>query len=91
MLLEWRPVLEVLTGEVDADLVDSDLPGSFLRNGISYSEVLESEIAEILKVAGVDLVELRTTVVCKISDRTREVGVRVLLAPALLQEVLRKV
>ena len=91
MLLERRPVAEVLSREADTDLVNLDLPCKLLGNGVSHSEVLESQIADILEIAAVDLVQLCASVVCQISDWTREVCVRIILAPAILEEVLRKV
>ena len=55
ILLERGPVAEILSGEIDPDLVYAYLSGEFHRNGIAHSKILESQIADILKITGVYL------------------------------------
>ena len=63
-------------------MVHPDLLCQALRNSVAHSEVLESEVAEVLQVTAVDLAELATGgLIC---TWPREVCIRMFLGPAHL-------
>ena len=54
ILLQGRPVAEVFTGEIHANLVNVGFLCPLGWNSITHGKILESEIAEILEIAVVN-------------------------------------
>ena len=50
VFLQRRPVTEVFTREIDTHLVNVSLLGDICRNRITYGQVLETEVTDILDV-----------------------------------------
>ena len=82
-----RPVAEVLAREIDAGAVDADLAREFLRHGVADREVFQPQVGEILDVAVVRFAQ-RAAGIGVVAARTGEVGVAVVLGPALRIEIL---
>ena len=85
MLLQRRPVAEVLAREVDACLLDADFLRQRHGQRVAHGQVLQAQVADVLQVAVVHVAERARR--GRVSHRSREVGVAVVFRPHFVQEV----
>ena len=57
---------EIVTGEVDSDLLDVNLLCEGLRKSVAEGDVLEADVADILEITGVGSPELNAAVVHRV-------------------------
>ena len=88
MLLERRPISKVLSREGEPDRSHADLIGNKFRQCISECQILQTAIADILKITVARHCKLTVGTESHISSRTRQVSVRIVFAPDLLMEIL---
>ena len=89
VLLERRPVTQVLAREEDAHGIHIDLACPCFGQRITDGQVLETQVAQVLYIAVVHLAQGAGR--GRIGHGTGEVGVSVVLGPDIVQEILRQI
>ena len=87
VFFQRRPIAEVFTRKIDAGAADTDFASEILGYGIADREIFQTQIGEILKIAVVFLAQ-RTAGVGIVAARTGEVGIAIILRPAVRIKVL---
>ena len=82
------PAGQVFPGEIDPHFLYPHLFGQFCRKGIAHGEVLQTKVPAVLQVAGIGPVQVTARYFRHVAAGTGEIGVRIVVVPAILQKIL---
>lgn len=81
--------MEVFPGKVKTHWTHADLVCKRLRNSVAESHILQTAVADVLKITVARHSQLTVGTKTDITSRTRQIGIRVVLTPYHLMEVTR--